>query len=170
LQARPGRALLAALLRARVLLGRQEFVVREYPQAPEARQLLSHALLQEGRDWPAAEAALRALLEIDPNHVEGWHNLLVLLRGQGRTAEAFSAEDLPITEEAPGGGEDSLSVSDDGGALEASLARGDRRAIGVVGLVITLLMVDPLLCLDVLGQSPALAQALTGRDRLVQLH
>ena len=35
------------------------------PKALWPRVLLSHALLQEGRDWPAAERALRDVLDID---------------------------------------------------------------------------------------------------------
>jgi hypothetical protein len=41
--------------------------------------ILTHILLQEGRDPRAAEAALRALLALDPAHAEAQHNLAVLL-------------------------------------------------------------------------------------------
>ena len=43
---------------------------------------LSHTLLQEGRDWAAAEQALRAILDLDPNDAEAKNNLAVLLQQQ----------------------------------------------------------------------------------------
>jgi Flp pilus assembly protein TadD len=48
------------------------------------RVLLSHALLQEGKDWPAAEQALRKVLELDPGNVEARNNLAVLLCCQAK--------------------------------------------------------------------------------------
>ena len=54
-------------------------VVSQDPSALGPRVLLSQVLLQEGRDWAAAEQALRDVLEIDPNHAETRHNLHVLL-------------------------------------------------------------------------------------------
>jgi hypothetical protein len=39
-------------------------------------------LLQEGRDWNAAENALRDVLTLDPNHAEARQNLAVLMRQQ----------------------------------------------------------------------------------------
>ena len=57
-------------------------------RAPEAlwpRVVLSHVLLQEGRDWMAAEQALRDILERAPNHGEARRNLAILLQQQGRT-------------------------------------------------------------------------------------
>jgi hypothetical protein len=54
------------------------------PQAEAApRVLLSHLLLQEGKDWAAAEQALREILDIDPNFAEAEHNLQVLARING---------------------------------------------------------------------------------------
>jgi hypothetical protein len=53
-------------------------------QALGPRVLLSQVLLQEGRDWEAAERALRDVLSIDPHHAETKHNLSVLLRHLGR--------------------------------------------------------------------------------------
>jgi hypothetical protein len=50
--------------------------------------ILSHVYLQEGRDWPAAERALRDILALDPGHGEARRNLAVLLRDRGRQAEA----------------------------------------------------------------------------------
>jgi hypothetical protein len=46
--------------------------------------LLSQVLLQEGRDWEAAERALRDVLTLEPNHKETQHNLQTLLRRLGR--------------------------------------------------------------------------------------
>jgi hypothetical protein len=51
--------------------------------------VLSHVLLQEGRDPAAAEQALHAVLELDPQSAEARHNLALLLRereGQARDA------------------------------------------------------------------------------------
>jgi GT2 family glycosyltransferase/Flp pilus assembly protein TadD len=48
------------------------------PDAVWPRRLLSHAYLLEGRDWPAAEKALKAILEIAPDDPEARHNLAVL--------------------------------------------------------------------------------------------
>ncbi len=85
------------LLEARLRLARREFgparqileeLRREQPQALGPPLFLSHALLQEGRDLPAAEAALRAVLALDPKHAEARGNLKVLLRELGRPAEA----------------------------------------------------------------------------------
>jgi hypothetical protein len=39
---------------------------------------LARVLVEEGRDWPAVEAALRAVLELDPNHVDARRNLALL--------------------------------------------------------------------------------------------
>lgn len=78
----------ATILRGRVSLARKEFddarrcfqrVKEGLPKALEPRVYLSYAYLQEGKDWVAAEHALRDILAIDPNHVEARHNLDVLL-------------------------------------------------------------------------------------------
>ncbi len=37
-----------------------------------------------GRDWPGAERALRAVLELDPHHAVSRQNLAVLLREHGQ--------------------------------------------------------------------------------------
>ena len=42
--------------------------------------VLSHALLQEGNDWSAAEQALRRILELDPENAEAKTNLAKLSR------------------------------------------------------------------------------------------
>jgi tetratricopeptide (TPR) repeat protein len=87
----------AAVVRARAHLGRKEFTaargllesaVARWPGEIGPRLLLSHALLQEGRDWEAAEKALRDVLALDPAHREAARNLALLLRNHGpkRTA------------------------------------------------------------------------------------
>src|SRR5207237_9385661 len=48
------------------------------------RVLLSQILFQEGRDWAAAEGALRDVLTVDRTHAETKHNLTVLLRRLGK--------------------------------------------------------------------------------------
>ena len=45
-------------------------VIAQDPQALGPRVLLSQALLQEGRDWPAAEKALLDVLELDAANEE----------------------------------------------------------------------------------------------------
>jgi GT2 family glycosyltransferase/tetratricopeptide (TPR) repeat protein len=88
-----GGSMEASVLRARGHLARQEFpvamqllhdIITAYPQAVWPRVILSHCLLQEGRDWAAAEQALRDVLALDPHNAEAKSNLAVLLRQQGR--------------------------------------------------------------------------------------
>jgi tetratricopeptide (TPR) repeat protein len=84
-----GGGIEAAVLKARSALARREFpaarrlleeAVARAPRALAPRVLLSHALLQEGRDPAAAEQALREILALDPGHAEARHNLAVLLQ------------------------------------------------------------------------------------------
>jgi tetratricopeptide (TPR) repeat protein len=79
------------VIRSRLHLARKEFdaagkllesAIEQYPQEVELRVLLSHVLLQEGRDWPAAQRALCDVLALDPGHTESRHNLAVLLHEQ----------------------------------------------------------------------------------------
>jgi tetratricopeptide (TPR) repeat protein len=79
----------AAALRARWHLNRREFAEARrlleearthFPAALAPRVTLSHALLQEGADLDAAEAALREVLALDPSNAEAKHNLEVLHR------------------------------------------------------------------------------------------
>jgi tetratricopeptide (TPR) repeat protein len=81
------------ILRARARLVQREFsearqllesAIAASPEAVLPRVLFSHALLQVGRDWIAAERALRDILAIDPANAEAARNLAVLLRQQGR--------------------------------------------------------------------------------------
>ncbi len=85
-----------ALLQGRVHLAKDEYpaarktfeeLIRKIPDAIQPRVLLTHALIREAKDWPAAEQALREVLARDPKHAETRHNLAVLLRQQGRGDE-----------------------------------------------------------------------------------
>jgi tetratricopeptide (TPR) repeat protein len=58
------------------------------PKALGLWVLLSQVLLQEGRDWEAAEQSLRTILDIDANHAEAKHNLALLLRRLGKRPAA----------------------------------------------------------------------------------
>jgi tetratricopeptide (TPR) repeat protein len=84
-------AVRTAVLRAHAHLGRKEFAagrrlleeaIARAPKALGPRVILTHVLLQEGRDWQAAERALREVLALEPNHAEAKSNLAVLLRQQ----------------------------------------------------------------------------------------
>jgi glycosyltransferase involved in cell wall biosynthesis/tetratricopeptide (TPR) repeat protein len=88
----PQAAADALVLRARLYQARQEFAtarplleeaIAMQPRALWPRIVLSQVLLQEG-DWAAAERALRAVLEIDPDHAASRERLQVLLGQQGR--------------------------------------------------------------------------------------
>jgi hypothetical protein len=94
-------------LRARGQVQRREFnaardtleaVIGLDTKAVGPRVLLSHALLQMGKDWPAAEKSLRDVLELDPDNREARHNLQVLLRdtasGRQPTAKGNGATRL----------------------------------------------------------------------------
>jgi hypothetical protein len=79
----------AALLRAKGCFARKQYaaarellgkICERWPKAVAPRVTLSHVLLQEGQDWPAAAAALHAILDLDPGNAEAKHNLTVLRR------------------------------------------------------------------------------------------
>jgi tetratricopeptide (TPR) repeat protein len=81
------------LLRARAHLRRQEFAAAKSllnesldhaPNAVAPRVLLSQVLLQEGRDWAAAEQVLREVLAIEPRQTEARRNLEILLAQRAR--------------------------------------------------------------------------------------
>ena len=81
----------AAVMPSRRLLGRQAFAearrlpeeaVSGFPEAVWPWVILSHVLLQEGKDLEAAERVRRPILDLDPHHAEGRRNLEILL---GRT-------------------------------------------------------------------------------------
>ncbi len=89
----------AAVLRARSYLARQEFpaarqlldeTIARAPEVVWPRVVLSQVLLQEGRDWAAAEQALRQILAREPSHIEARRNLAILRQQQGRAAETAS--------------------------------------------------------------------------------
>jgi glycosyltransferase involved in cell wall biosynthesis len=86
-------------LRARGQVQRKEFgaarrtlteVIAQDPQALGPRILLSQALLQEGRDWVAAEKALLDVLELDAANKDAQHNLQLLKRQRSRPAAALA--------------------------------------------------------------------------------
>jgi GT2 family glycosyltransferase/tetratricopeptide (TPR) repeat protein len=96
----PQGALEAGVLRGRGLLARREFaaaiallraVAASHPKAVGPRVILSHALLQEGKDSAAAEQALRDVLALEPDNQEARHNLAVLLGPQRQGTDALFA-------------------------------------------------------------------------------
>jgi glycosyltransferase involved in cell wall biosynthesis/Flp pilus assembly protein TadD len=96
LGALPETAIEAEILRARGSLQRREFprarqvleeTIERYPQATWPRVILSHVLLQEGRDWTAAEMVLRSILTLEPHNKEARHNLGLLLERQGKVVD-----------------------------------------------------------------------------------
>jgi hypothetical protein len=79
----------AAVLRSRVLLFRKEYpvaralledAIAQFPQALRPRVALTHVLLFEGKDFDAAEKALREVLALDPGNAGARGNLDALLR------------------------------------------------------------------------------------------
>jgi tetratricopeptide (TPR) repeat protein len=93
----------AAVLRARVHLAREQYAAarerleQAIPGAPEAawpRQVLSDVLLEEGRDWAAAEQVLRDGLALAPDYLSARHNLSELLRHRAgpRVAQSVRKE------------------------------------------------------------------------------
>lgn len=88
LQQLPHGRLDALILKGQLHLAGNEFsaartflerAVQQAPQSVFARLVLSRLFLQEGRDWEAAEQALRDVLALDPHHAEARNNLAVLL-------------------------------------------------------------------------------------------
>ena len=85
------------VMEARLLLARKEFATaRQLLVATLARGqqdlllwiILSHVLLQEGKDLETAERVLRKVLELNPGDAEARNNLHVLLLQQGRDNNA----------------------------------------------------------------------------------
>jgi glycosyltransferase involved in cell wall biosynthesis/tetratricopeptide (TPR) repeat protein len=83
----------SSVFRARAALARAQFdaaqhilehLIARFPQALRPRIVLSHVLLQAGRDQQAAERALREVLALDPLNAEARHNLTVLLSKRSR--------------------------------------------------------------------------------------
>ena len=88
-----GLAVEGEVLEARALLARKQFqaarllleeVIAGHPEAAYPWVILSHVLLQEGKDWGGAEHVLRQIIHRDPQHREAWHNLNTLLHQKGR--------------------------------------------------------------------------------------
>ncbi len=88
----------SVLLRARGLIIREQYeearpnlenLIQANPTLVIAHRALSHLLLREGRDWVAAEKALRGVLELAPHDGEARNNLEVLLR-ERQTSQAES--------------------------------------------------------------------------------
>jgi tetratricopeptide (TPR) repeat protein len=99
----------AHVLLARAKLANQEFAearailqqtIADHPQALWPRVILSHVLLQEGKDWTSAEKSLRDILDLDPGHREAQRNLAVLLQKQGKRAER-GEQTTPLLVECP---------------------------------------------------------------------
>jgi len=65
-------------------LARDLLVLAVHPQLLSARIVRARVLFQEGRDWAAAEQALRAVLENDPSNTEVRRNLDTVLRNTNR--------------------------------------------------------------------------------------
>lgn len=89
-----------AVLRARGHMAKKELaaaraileaLIAQFPDALAPRFYLTHVLLGEGKDWAAAERALRELVRVDPAQAQGWYNLAALLRRQNRHREAREA-------------------------------------------------------------------------------
>jgi len=79
----------APVLHARVCMAQQNFfsarqildeAIACSPNEVILWIVLSHALLQEGKDWLGAEIALQKILELDPDNAEAKMNLSKLLR------------------------------------------------------------------------------------------
>ncbi|HEX7378432.1 MAG TPA: glycosyltransferase [Pirellulales bacterium] len=87
--AEQGRAADALLLRARAQMTRGDFAearrlaeaaVALAPAEPMPREILSHVLVLEGRDWPAAQRAVREVLLRQPSNATALSNLAVVER------------------------------------------------------------------------------------------
>lgn len=87
LQRVPSLELDVQLLQAKRLLASKSYdeakacllaTIAKYPDALAPKVILSHAYLQEGKDWKGAEQALLKVLELDPNNNEAARNLMVL--------------------------------------------------------------------------------------------
>jgi glycosyltransferase involved in cell wall biosynthesis/Flp pilus assembly protein TadD/predicted O-methyltransferase YrrM len=98
LESLEGCAVIAGVLRGRLLLEQQQFesartwaqqLIEQYPRELTPRLLLAHIYLQEGRDLRGAEEALRQILLLDPSHTQTQQNLAVVLRQRMRTEEAI---------------------------------------------------------------------------------
>lgn len=82
----------AAILRSRWHLASEQYeaakailheAIQNQPDHLGVRLLMSHALLREGKDSQASEAALLEVLRLDPLHREARHNLSILKAEEG---------------------------------------------------------------------------------------
>ncbi len=64
-----------------------EAAAREFPRSVGVRVTLSHVRLADGSPPEVIEAALQAILDLEPGHPQARHNLQVLLRNTGRWIE-----------------------------------------------------------------------------------
>jgi glycosyltransferase involved in cell wall biosynthesis/tetratricopeptide (TPR) repeat protein len=96
LEEQTGSRMEVTLLRARGMMARRDFpgartlleaACAASPQAVPPRLVLSHALLQEGRDLQAAESVLREVLRLEPGNAEARDNLDKLLRQKEAVAD-----------------------------------------------------------------------------------
>jgi tetratricopeptide (TPR) repeat protein len=92
-----GPTMAASVLSARSKMARGAFkdaiellraTTERHPQALWPRVILSHALLQQGLDFQAAESALKAILELDPGNQEATRNLSILSANFAKTRAA----------------------------------------------------------------------------------
>jgi tetratricopeptide (TPR) repeat protein len=99
-----GRPIDALLLRARAQMVRRKFgearrlaemAISQAPQAFAPRDVLSHILVLEGRDWAAAEAAVREVLARQPNNPTAKINLSVVLRQREAARPADDDQEPP---------------------------------------------------------------------------
>ncbi len=99
-----GRPVDALLLRARAHMVRREFgearklaetALAQAPQALAPREILSHVLVLEARDWAAAEAAVREVLARQPNNQTAQINLSVVLRQRQAAQQASGPQENP---------------------------------------------------------------------------
>jgi tetratricopeptide (TPR) repeat protein len=117
LESERGRPLDALLLRARAHMTRREFgearrlaeeAVAQAPDALMPREILSHVLVLEGRDWAAAEAAVREVLARQPNNPTARTNLAVVMRqrqaAQQSPAQQSSGQQNAGQQQPPWGG------------------------------------------------------------------
>jgi GT2 family glycosyltransferase/Flp pilus assembly protein TadD len=87
------------ILRARRHIARKEFslardllddAISRKPDSAYLWVILSHALLQEGKDWERAEEVLRTVLRLDPSNAEARNNLALLITHRERRIAAVA--------------------------------------------------------------------------------
>ena len=92
----------ALLLRARAQMTRHDFVTARQlaetavslsPSALMPREALSHILVLEGRDWEAAEAAVREVLARQPSNATALANLAVIQRSRAEQLANHAASE-----------------------------------------------------------------------------